>query len=74
MRDLRGGGGDQPTQEHGRFQSIVADRNLSGGLRRFFRTPGAVDLARGSPVSVAKVIGVALIIAGVVTLNLAGPH
>jgi small multidrug resistance pump len=28
----------------------------------------------GSPVSVAKVVGVALIIAGVVTLNLAGAH
>ncbi|OBI54878.1 multidrug efflux SMR transporter [Mycobacterium sp. E787] len=28
----------------------------------------------GSPVSVAKVVGVALIVAGVVTLNLAGAH
>ena len=28
----------------------------------------------GSPASVAKVVGVALIIAGVVTLNLAGAH
>ena len=28
----------------------------------------------GSPVSVAKVVGVALIIAGVVTLNLVGAH
>ena len=28
----------------------------------------------GSPISIAKVVGVALVIAGVVTLNLAGTH
>ena len=58
---------------------VVAVARFSDGAKRArLEAAGvecvAVDLARGSPVSVAKLIGVALIIAGVVTLNLAGPH
>lgn len=35
---------------------------------------GIAVLFLGSPISVAKVVGVALIVAGVVTLNLSGAH
>ena len=88
--------GDQPAQEHRRFQPVVADRGLPVGLRHLVCAAGAVDLAGhatdvayalwsaigtaaivliavlflGSPLSTAKVVGVGLIIAGVITLNL----
>src|SRR5271166_6262964 len=46
LRDLRGGGGDQPAQEHGGFHSAVADAGLRGRVHRLFRPAVHVHLAR----------------------------